>query len=41
MADLALVFHWPPAAMDAMSLAELGRWHAKAADRQNPEETDG
>lgn len=33
MADIALVFHWPPSAMDAMSLSELMRWHALALDR--------
>lgn len=37
MADLAVVFHWPPAAMDRMSLAELMNWRARAAERHNPE----
>lgn len=37
MADLALVFHWSPAVMDQMSLAELMAWRARAAARHNPE----
>ncbi|HEY0626698.1 MAG TPA: GpE family phage tail protein [Allosphingosinicella sp.] len=37
MADVALVFHWPPDAMDRMSLAELMTWRERAAKRHNPE----
>ena len=33
MADVATVFHWPPAAMDPMPVGELMRWHARALDR--------
>jgi hypothetical protein len=33
MADLAMVFHWRPADMDCMSLAELGQWHERARER--------
>ena len=33
MADLAAVFHWPPAAMDGMSLSELMSWRDQAARR--------
>ncbi len=33
MADVAAVFHWPPAAMDGMGIAELMSWHARAIDR--------
>lgn len=33
MADVATVFHWSPAAMDPMPVAELMRWHARALDR--------
>lgn len=36
MADLAVVFHWPPSAMDQMSLAELMAWRAQAARRVEP-----
>lgn len=35
MADIAMVFHWPPEAMDRMSLSELQRWQALAVDRWN------
>ncbi|PTE18061.1 GpE family phage tail protein [Cereibacter changlensis] len=41
MADIAIVFHWPPAAMDPMCLEELARWWAKARARAAPEESDG
>ncbi|MFC3579519.1 GpE family phage tail protein [Sphingomonas hylomeconis] len=37
MADIALVFHWSPQVMDAMSLGELTEWRTKAAKRYNPE----
>lgn len=40
MADLAVVFHWPPDALSAMSLADLGRWWAKARARAAPAEDD-
>jgi len=33
MADIALVFHWAPAVMDAMSVGELMVWRGKAAER--------
>ena len=38
MADLAVVFHWPPSAMDPMPLAELMSWRAEAAKRAGTEE---
>jgi hypothetical protein len=41
MADVALVFHWPPSEMDRMTLPELARWRALALARHNPEEDDG
>lgn len=42
MADLAVVFHWPPESMSQMSLEELGRWWAKARARSSsPEDGDG
>lgn len=40
MADLAVVFHWPPAALSGMSLEELGRWWAKARARSTNEDAD-
>ncbi|MGE0082490.1 MAG: GpE family phage tail protein [Thiohalomonadaceae bacterium] len=33
MADIATVFHWPPAAMDPMPLDELMMWRDKAESR--------
>lgn len=33
MADIAVVFHWPPDALDALSLTELMEWRARAARR--------
>jgi len=33
MADLAVVFHWPPSAMAAMDLVELMAWRAQAERR--------
>lgn len=39
MADIAVVFHWPPDAMDGFSLPELMEWRARAARRARPEET--
>lgn len=36
MADLAVVFHWPPESMDGMSLEELARWWARARARAAP-----
>ncbi|WP_076879655.1 GpE family phage tail protein [Bordetella sp. H567] len=38
MADIAVVFHWPPAAMDALSLTELMDWRERARVRATPEE---
>jgi len=37
MADIATVFHWSPAVMDSMSIAELMGWRDRAAKRHNPE----
>ncbi|MZG51672.1 GpE family phage tail protein [Dickeya solani] len=33
MADIAVVFHWPPSTLFPMSLAELINWRAKALQR--------
>ena len=33
MADLAVVFHWPPSAMEGMGLVELMAWRAQAERR--------
>lgn len=36
MADIAIAFHWPPAAMDDMDLAELMDWREAARKRIAP-----
>jgi hypothetical protein len=41
MADIAVVFHWQPAAMDGMDLSELMGWRAQAARRSQPPEKQG
>lgn len=33
MADIATVFHWPPAAMDGMTPEELSDWRERARVR--------
>ncbi|UKD15471.1 GpE family phage tail protein [Burkholderia aenigmatica] len=33
MADVALVFHWPPSVMDSMSVSELMDWRERARER--------
>lgn len=33
MADVALVFHWPPSELREMELEELLRWWELAAER--------
>lgn len=30
MADIAAIFHWPPAVMESMTLAELADWREEA-----------
>ncbi|MFZ6772297.1 GpE family phage tail protein [Undibacterium sp. SXout7W] len=37
MADLAMVFHWPPSAMDDLTIVELMDWRERARIRNNPE----
>jgi len=39
MADLALVFHWPPDVMAAMALEELTSWRERARARHEPPRT--
>lgn len=38
MADIAAVFHWPPAAMEGMSLTDLAEWREHARRRCGAEE---
>ncbi|MFZ6732477.1 GpE family phage tail protein [Undibacterium sp. Ji42W] len=37
MADLAIVFHWPPSAMDDLSILELMDWRERARVRNTAE----
>lgn len=38
MADLAVVFHWPPETLLGMSLAELAEWRERARVRSEVRE---
>ena len=38
MADIATVFHWPPAELAAMDLADLIAWRERARVRAEPAE---
>ncbi|WP_443749695.1 GpE family phage tail protein [Asticcacaulis solisilvae] len=35
MSDIAVIFHWDPEKMEAMSLEDLSRWREKAVSRWN------
>ncbi|HEV2681727.1 MAG TPA: GpE family phage tail protein [Rhodanobacter sp.] len=37
MADIAVVFHWPPAAMYDLTLNELVDWRERARERNGME----
>jgi hypothetical protein len=37
MADIALVFHWTPEAMDKLSPEELMEWRQRAIERYCPD----
>ncbi|UGA40626.1 GpE family phage tail protein [Chromobacterium haemolyticum] len=39
MADVAVIFHWPPSAFEHMSLAELADWREHARLRSGNEDT--
>ena len=39
MADLAVVFHWPPSAMEGMDLPELMAWRAQAERRTHTDKS--
>ena len=38
MADIAAIFHWPPAAMDTMNITELAEWRERARQRSGADE---
>ena len=33
MADIAVIFHWPPSELNALSVTELFTWREKALQR--------
>ncbi|WP_082493222.1 GpE family phage tail protein [Acidovorax sp. Leaf160] len=35
MADVAMLFHWPPIAMQTMEVGELMAWRQRAVERHN------
>lgn len=35
MADVAIIFHWPPAVMEPMYIGELMHWRQLAVERHN------
>jgi len=37
MADIAVVFHWPPSAMDELSVLDLMEWRERARIRSGAE----
>ncbi|MBH3441827.1 GpE family phage tail protein [Pseudomonas luteola] len=37
MADLAITFHWQPAQLDELGLAELMDWRERARQRVSPD----
>ncbi|MEJ4043901.1 GpE family phage tail protein [Erwinia sp. SLM-02] len=40
IADIAVIFHWPPSAMYGMELRELMTWRERAAIRSGNNEED-
>ncbi|EPL3703174.1 GpE family phage tail protein [Morganella morganii] len=40
IADIAVVFHWPPSAYDEMTISELLKWHGLAAARTGQDRTN-
>lgn len=37
MADIAVIFHWPPTVMDEWSILELAAWRERARLRSGAE----
>ncbi|AVJ16354.1 GpE family phage tail protein [Serratia rhizosphaerae] len=37
MADIAVIFHWPPSEMNGMGLGELIDWRRRALQRSGAE----
>lgn len=38
MADVAVIFHWPPSEMYSMTITELLNWREKAARRSGADD---
>nr|WP_082926523.1 GpE family phage tail protein [Cupriavidus sp. D384] len=38
VADIAVIFHWPPDVMYAMGVAELMEWRQRAYERSGSDE---
>lgn len=38
MADIAVIFHWPPDVLDRMSVTELAQWRERARVRSGADE---
>ncbi|MGO4413289.1 GpE family phage tail protein [Cupriavidus sp. KB_39] len=38
MADIAVIFHWPPEQLFAMGLSELMEWRERAIERSGADE---
>lgn len=39
MADIAVIFHWPPSEMNNFSLTELMEWREQARQRSGSDES--
>ncbi|ETQ78863.1 phage tail protein, P2 GpE family [Acinetobacter baumannii UH5107] len=37
IANIAIIFHWPPSAYDDMDIVELSKWHRMALKRNSSE----
>jgi len=40
MADVAVIFHWPPSEMNGMTLTELIGWRHKAVQRSGAKDSE-
>jgi hypothetical protein len=38
MADIAVIFHWPPSELERMSISELMEWREQARKRSASDE---
>jgi hypothetical protein len=40
MADIAVIFHWPPTVFDTMPLPELMQWRERARERSGAQDDE-